>query len=183
MRFIEVVEYREEYTLLYEKEAKRIRTILGSNSVDVQHIGSTSVPGLSGKPTVDMLVVVKSLEEVDERCEDLTLIGYEAYGEYGIPGRRFFVRGNYVEGKGYVHLYHVHVFSGDDAWNITRHIAVREYLRAHREKARAYASLKSGLASAFPHDPDGYSAGKGEFVQNLQEQAVKWFQKKKDFGG
>ena len=71
---------------------------------------------------------------------------------------------------------HVHIFQKEDQINIRRHVAVREYLRAHREAAEAYGALKEALARQFPWDLEGYCDGKDSFVKDLEQKALAWWQ-------
>lgn len=73
-------------------------------------------------------------------------------------------------------LAHVHIFQKEDQINIRRHVAVREYLRAHREAAEAYGALKEALARQFPWDLEGYCDGKDSFVKDLEQKALAWWQ-------
>ena len=112
------------------------------------------------KPTVDILVAVKDLNKVSE------LKGYDSFGENGIPGRLFFVKG------GDVHEFHVHVYDRDDQVNIQRHLAVVEYLNNNERKREEYSQLKAYLAQAYPEDPEGYWEGKSYYVEQLEQEAL-----------
>ena len=163
---IVVTDYNPEWERMFEEEARAFREILGDNCVDIQHIGSTAVPGLAAKPVIDIMPVVTSLEEVDKMAGRFIEIGYEYLGEYGIPGRRYLRKG------GDERTHQIHIFRSDDTFNITRHLAVRDYLRMNREEQKAYAELKKELARRFPYDIEGYCSGKAEFMQKLEERAL-----------
>ena len=132
----------------------------------IYHIGSTSVPGLIAKPTIDILIEVKALEQVDNLNEAMAEQGYEARGENGIPGRRLF--GRTEEG---LHRTHVHVFQAGNP-EIGRHMAFRDYLRRHPEAAVAYGELKEQLALRFMLDRESYTDGKEEFVREIDRRAA-----------
>jgi len=83
-RKIEVVEYDPSWPELFEVEAERIKQALGHNCIRIHHIGSTSIPGLSAKPVIDMLPVVRDIQEVDKATKAMESLGYEAKGEYGM---------------------------------------------------------------------------------------------------
>ena len=89
-RFIRVVPYDPRWPIQFESEARVIKKALGDNCVDVQHMGSTSVPGLAAKPVIDMIPVVWDIMKVDKDTAAMQALGYEAKGEYGIPFRRYF---------------------------------------------------------------------------------------------
>ena len=78
---------------MFEKEKEQLVPILKDNLVDIFHIGSTAVPGLSSKPIIDIMISVNSLEKVDEKKNEFKEIGYEYLGEYGIKGRRYLRKG------------------------------------------------------------------------------------------
>ena len=123
--FVKVVPYCSGWPELYRQEAEKISKILGEQLVAIHHIGSTSVPGLPAKPIIDILPVVKEISAVDAHNAQFEALGYEPRGEYGIPGRRFFRKG--LEHR----THHIHIFQESDQPNILRHVAVRDYLRAH----------------------------------------------------
>jgi GrpB-like predicted nucleotidyltransferase (UPF0157 family) len=159
-RIIEVVPYNPDWPQMFEAEAELIKKALGDNCIAIHHIGSTAVPGLSAKPVIDILPVVKSLIEVDRSVKAMEQIGYEALGEYGIPLRRFFQKG------GDFRTHHVHVFEkGNPA--ISRHLQFRDWLRTHPGDAKAYQELKFKLASKFPNDSESYVKGKEAFIQSI----------------
>lgn len=77
---IRIVPYDQRWPAQYEAEAKRIRAAVGDIVVEIHHIGSTAVPGLSAKPIIDMLAEVSDLAELDNRAQMLESLGYEAKG-------------------------------------------------------------------------------------------------------
>lgn len=174
MRILEVTEYQPDWRIRYENESSILRETFGSNLSDIQHIGSTSVPGLKAKPTIDVLITVSELDGVDEINKKMENIGYTAHGEYGIPGRRFFSKIEYANAEDWVSTFHVHVFQKDDSYNINRHISIRDFLRAHPERASEYGALKAELARKFPHDGKGYTDAKSGYVRKLEEDALDW---------
>ena len=110
----------------YKLEKELITSILGQNLVEIHHIGSTAVKGLSAKPIIDIMPIVKNLSEVDIVANKFIKIGYEYLGEFGISGRRYLRKG------GDERTHQIHIFQSDDKQNIERHLAVRDYLRTHK---------------------------------------------------
>src|SRR5688572_22942876 len=102
---------------LFAAEAELLRTCLGATALDIQHIGSTAIPGIVAKPVIDVLVEARSLEDIDAHAMAMEEIGYEARGEYGIPGRRYFKKVAGASGVGS----HVHAFAPGSE-HIARHI-------------------------------------------------------------
>lgn len=171
IRKIEVLEYNKNWPILFEKEENTIRELLKDEIVEIHHIGSTSVPGLKAKPIIDIMPVVKNIENIDEYNEKMKSLGYEPKGEYGIKGRRFFMKG----GENRTH--HVHIFQQDNKEAIDRHLAVRDYLRAHKKEAEKYSEIKTEGADKYPHDINGYCDYKNEFVKDLEKKALNWKKK------
>lgn len=158
---VSVVPYDPTWPKYFADEAQRIKHVLGSNCIDIHHIGSTAVPGLSAKPIIDMLPVVNDIVLVDNVSDAMQSLGYRVEGEYGMPLRRYFRKGSRVN------THHVHVFEKDSP-EIERHLLFRDWLRLHAEDARAYATLKIALAERFPMDISGYCLGKNEFVAAIE---------------
>ena len=165
---VRVVDYDPEWPARFEAEAAVIREIVGDNLIALFHIGSTSVPGLKAKPVIDMLPVVRDIAALDALNEKFAAAGYEAMGEFGIPGRRYFRKG------GAVRTHQAHAFQYDNVYAITRHLAFRDYMRAHAEARAAYGELKAALASRFPDDIGAYCDGKDEFVKEYERRALIW---------
>lgn len=163
---ITVVDYDPEWPLKYVREQESIAEILEDNCLAVYHIGSTAVPGLAAKPIIDIMAVVRSLEQVDDVAEKFANIGYEYLGEFGMAGRRYLRKG------GDERTYQIHIFQADDRKNIDRHLAFRDYLRTHEKERKEYVKIKQELAQKFPYDIDGYCEGKENFVREVEKRAL-----------
>lgn len=163
-----VTESNKDWPILFRQEADKIEAILKQELIAIHHIGSTSVPGLKAKPIIDIMPVVKDIEKIDSYNKEMTSLGYEALGEFGIPGRRYFRKG------GSHRTHHIHIFEEENSTDIERHLAVRDYLRAHQDTADEYGELKAKLAQQFPNDSGAYSDGKDDFVKQLEETALEW---------
>ena len=168
MRNVRVRPWAEDYQVLFGEEAMLLREVLGEEAMGIFHIGSTSVPGLKSKPIIDILIAVRDISRVDGFKREMEEVGYAALGENGIPGRRYFQKG--VDD----HSHHVHMFESGNP-EIERHIAFRDYLRAHPQVAEKYGTLKAGLAEKHPYDIDSYQSGKGAMIFEIQEEAIKWY--------
>ena len=142
-------------------EGERVREALGA--AQVEHVGSTSVPGLAAKPIVDLLAGLAPLEIGPEQIHAMEALGYEALGEFGHPGRIYFRTRDR----------HVHAVElGGDHW--VRHLAFRDYLRAHPEEAAAYAEEKRRALNASGGEGERYWAEKSPFVEGLERRALAW---------
>ncbi|SFG45398.1 GrpB domain, predicted nucleotidyltransferase, UPF0157 family [Halobacillus alkaliphilus] len=169
MRRVQVNLYDERWPFRYEAERKKLLQIYQSEVIDIFHIGSTSVAGLKAKPVIDIMLIVKDIERVDQCNQQMRTINYEPKGEYGMTGRRFFQKG------GDQRTHHVHVFEQGDK-NVTRHLAFRNYLRSHSEVREKYGNLKHRLAMQFPNDLDSYIEGKANFMSEIEKKALEWYE-------
>ncbi|MFJ5763666.1 GrpB family protein [Neobacillus sp. NPDC093182] len=167
-----VKDYDENWVQLFKTEEKIIREIFKDEIVEIHHIGSTAVPGLKAKPIIDIMPIVKNIEIINTFNAKMIEIGYEPLGELGIKGRRYFRKG----GENRTHQ--IHIFQFDNAFEIERHLAVRDYLKSHKKDVIEYGKLKEQLANEFPKDIEGYSSGKDDFVKNLERRAIEWRAKK-----
>ena len=154
----------------FRRESGFVARALGTSVVRIHHIGSTAIPTIRAKPIIDMLAEVTSLPEVDSRTAAMRELGYEALGEFGIPGRRYFRK----DGESGFREYQVHAFLAGSG-EITRHLAFRDYLIAHPMPAQEYSDLKSRLALEHPQDIEGYMDGKDAFIEDVQRRAVEWW--------
>jgi GrpB-like predicted nucleotidyltransferase (UPF0157 family) len=153
----------------FAHEALRIRAAVGGNVVALHHIGSTAINEIYAKPIVDILLVVSDLELLDSNAVEMKGIGYEAKGEFGIPGRRYF-RKNDVDGTS---THHLHSFLEHSA-EAARHLAFRDYMNAHPAAALAYSALKRNLALSHPHSMEAYMDGKDAFIKSHEALALAW---------
>lgn len=164
---IEVVPYTSDWPAAFEAERSILASYLGDIVAGIHHIGSTAVEGLAAKPIIDIILEVRSLEALDAATPKLELLGYEAMGEFGIPGRRYFRKG------GYHRTHQIHAFEQGSA-HVGRHLAFRDYLKAHPDVVREYGSLKQKLANTCNNDLDAYCDGKDAFVKQHEAQAIEW---------
>ncbi|MBA4541866.1 GrpB family protein [Thermoactinomyces daqus] len=170
MRKVIVTPYNPRWPEQFAAEAKKIKEALGPEAVCIHHIGSTAVPGLAAKPIIDLIPVVNDIEKIDKLTGNMKAIGYVPMGEYGIPGRRYFFKGSEQ-----VHTHRVHIFARGNP-EITRHLAFRDYLRAHPDEARRYAELKINLAKQYPASIEHYISGKNDLIKELEQKAMRWWE-------
>jgi GrpB-like predicted nucleotidyltransferase (UPF0157 family) len=160
MKTIVVVEYDAAWPSQFEQLRRPIAAALGDVAMSIEHVGSTSVPGLAAKPIIDISVVVRDDEGVRGAIDRLATIGYVHQGNLGIEGREAFAS---PAGSIAHHLYVCNCASP----GLANHLAVRDHLRAHPDNAREYGELKKQLAKQFPHDIEGYIAGKTDFLLRI----------------
>ncbi len=166
---IQVVAHDPAWRGEFEAEARNITRALGDHVVRLHHIGSTAIPGIFAKPIIDFLMEVENIVELDDRSSVMEELGYEAMGEFGIPGRRYF-RKNNASG---VRTHQVHAFEADST-GVERHLAFRDYMIANPVKAQAYSNLKRKLAKEHPDDIEAYMDGKDPFIKEYEAKAIAW---------
>ena len=156
-------EYNPAWVNWYAEEKERLVMLLGANTiVRCEHIGSTAVPGLVAKPTVDILLEVADNTDMDNLIASTPDNEYICLRQQTIPTDDLvlFLKG-YTSSGFAEKVYHIHVrYPGD--WD---EIHFRDYLLAYPEAASAYSILKRKLKEQFEHDRDGYTDAKGEFIR------------------
>jgi GrpB-like predicted nucleotidyltransferase (UPF0157 family) len=158
---IEIVDYDEQWPTEFQRLRERLLAALAPLAAQVEHVGSTAVPGLAAKPKLDVGVVV-SAEDVEAAIQRLGAIGFEHQGDLGVPGREA------LKGPDDGNAYHVYVYA-ENSEPLRAHLAFRDHLRTHPETASAYAELKRDLAARFVTDRDGYTRAKSAFIQRVLE--------------
>ncbi|MBB5516429.1 GrpB-like predicted nucleotidyltransferase (UPF0157 family) [Rubricella aquisinus] len=151
-------------------EAASLIRALAPLPLVLHHIGSTAIAGIHAKPIIDLLGEVPSLAQLDARAETMTRLGYEVMGSYGIDGRRYFRKSDAVGRRSH----HLHMFEARSP-HVARHLAFRDYLRAHADIARAYSDLKRRITEAGGASWDDYMDAKDPFVARIEPQALAWY--------
>jgi GrpB-like predicted nucleotidyltransferase (UPF0157 family) len=160
-RKIEVLAYNPGWVKMFEAEKISLEKLLGDQVVQIHHIGSTAIPGLAAKPIIDVLVEVQNIEKIDEFNEEMKKQSYLPQGDFGISGRRFFIKGTKIH-----RTHHIHIFQTGNP-EIQKHLNFRGYMRQNPEEAVRYAKLKQDLARRFPHDIEKYMAGKNAYIEGI----------------
>ncbi len=157
--------YDGRWAELFRLERLRLQTALGDDILAIEHIGSTSVPGLTAKPILDMGVAVERFEAAFALVPRLEELGYTFRGEQGIPRRHYFVQGSDQNRTHHLHL----LEQSNPEWRDL--LLFRDRLRAQPETIRAYEALKRQLAERYPNDRVAYTNGKVEFVRTVLDRA------------
>ena len=151
--------YCAQWPQLFAEEQSRLRAAIGHIVVDIQHIGSTAVPGLVAKPILDMAVAVREARDVERCVAPMEDLGYEFLGDGGGDGDWFFAKGPDVLRTHYVHM----VVVSNAAWS--QWLAFRDTLIKDTETREAYAALKQRLLCDSGGDRKAYTAAKSAFIQ------------------
>lgn len=161
---IVVVAYDPSWPESFERLRATIWPVVSALAISIEHVGSTSVPGLAAKPVIDLDLVVGTQDDVPAVIERLATLGYRHRGDLGITGREAFQS---PAGTPPHHLYVCPV--GNEA--LANHLALRRQLRQSPERASAYGALKQRLARRFADDIDGYVAAKTAFIVEVLREA------------
>jgi GrpB-like predicted nucleotidyltransferase (UPF0157 family) len=160
---VEVVPHDRNWPVQYARERDHICRALGSSVLDVQHVGSTAVPGLAAKPIIDIAVAIDSLQHAAVVLPVLESLEYELHAEIQIPGEIFFRKRG---GTHHLHLLEEH----SPYWE--NYLFFRDYLRKDAAGARRYLSLKKRLADRFARDRNSYTRGKARFIESVLQKAA-----------
>jgi len=155
--------YNPEWQKQFEVEAKSLSSIFQDAAISIEHIGSTAVPGLASKPTIDILITIEKIGIADTLSEKIEKIGYKALGDYINKGSRLFVKE-----INDTRLVNLHVFEKDHP-HVKSLINLRNYLRSHPEVVKEYSKLKFNLVEKYPNDYAMYRKFKDEWMENLKK--------------
>ncbi|MED1203265.1 GrpB family protein [Heyndrickxia acidicola] len=156
-----ISEYNPDWECQFQYEKKRIHGVLGDRIIQIEHIGSTSIKGLSAKPIIDMMAGVPDLEAVPDLISSLNEIGYEYVPKPEIVDRRFFRKG--LWGQGTCHL-HICEYGGSEWFE---KLLFRDYLRLNPLLAKEYELLKQELAVTYKFDRPAYTKNKEPFIRRV----------------
>jgi GrpB-like predicted nucleotidyltransferase (UPF0157 family) len=164
LREIVVVPYDPNWAVQFERIRAYIAPALSGLALLIEHVGSTSVPGLWAKPVLDIDVSIPSYADFPEVVRRLEALGYHHRGDLGIPTRESFA----YEGDIDFMEQHFYVCPGDSP-EMRRHIALRDYLRVHPEARDEYSRVKREGARLYPHDIDAYIEHKGSVIRGIYQ--------------
>jgi len=162
-RKVELVSYTPMWKDFFIKECQNLEKILRKNIVEIHHIGSTAIPSIMAKPTLDILCVVHTMDGIELFKSEFEKSGLVWKGENGVFGRLYFER---LAKEGSRHLCHVHIFEKGNSL-IDDHLDFRDYLNAEGEVAKEYEKLKVELKSKYSDNPALYTAAKSEFIETI----------------
>ena len=157
-----VLPYDAAWKTDFERIKAELEDALGDLIVTVEHVGSTSVEGLSAKPCIDIDVIIPDYTVFDTVVERLRSIGYRHEGNLGIPDREAF---DYTD-KPHLQKHHLYVCPVYSA-ELHRHLTFRDFLRSHPEAAQRYSRVKEEAAIRFPNDIDGYIEHKSPCIEEI----------------
>ena len=152
----------------FGEESARVRAALGKNLLGLEHVGSTSVPGLGGKPTIDMMAGVAGSNEADAALPALAAIGYDDVTPEPEDPDWYYCIG---KGAGAALRFHLHLARHDSRfWH--RHLVFRDFLRDNPAAAEEYFALKKRLAACYRDERMKYCFAKTGFIRWVETQAA-----------
>jgi GrpB-like predicted nucleotidyltransferase (UPF0157 family) len=155
--------YNIAWKRLFEEERAILQASLGDHILDIQHVGSTSIPGMVAKPILDIAIAVTDFEDAKVCIDPIEGLGYQYKGEFGIPRRHYFVKGD-------PRTHHIHMVEiTSQGWE--NQLLFRDYLTGHPQSAQEYANLKIEMAQQFPKDRESYLGAKAPFIQHILQLA------------
>ncbi|MEH6942258.1 GrpB family protein [Bacillus sp. JJ722] len=157
--------YQPEWAIQFQAEQRLLKGIVGKHAIEIEHIGSTSIEGLGAKPTLDIMMGVHELSEVEESIEKLKHIGYEYVFHKEFPSRRFFRKGKWRAGTHHLHVYKYE----SEEW--INNLLFRDFLRTHPVQLKQYYQLKIELAQKYRNDRVSYTKAKESFIQSIIKKA------------
>lgn len=176
----------------FNAEKDKLGKALQGFHATIEHIGSTSVPGLGAKPIIDILIGLHNETDLDKIVAPMQESGYTYFRKYEpmMPYRRFFVKlqpvpgkmlpvivdigEEFTTGKDFIAKANIHILVKDTPhWD--RHIAFRDFLRAHPDISAAYYELKKALSLREFRDTIEYNQAKDAFVKETEQQALNWY--------
>jgi GrpB-like predicted nucleotidyltransferase (UPF0157 family) len=160
---VRLIPYTNEWARLFQEEKSHLLAAVVEYVLDIQHVGSTSIPGMIAKPIIDIAIAVNNFEEANVCIKPIERLRYEYKGEFGIPRRHYFTKGNPR-----THHIHMNEISSRDR---SDQITFRNYLLQHQEIANEYAELKLKLAQRYPTDRQSYTDSKASFVKRVLQLA------------
>lgn len=164
-----IVPYDPEWPALFETLGAALRKALGETAIRIDHIGSTSIPGLDAKPIIDIQISVRSFEPLAAFRLPIETLGYVFRADNPDRTKRYFRE---APGK---RRTHIHVRRAG-SWAEQFALLFRDYMRAHDEDAHRYADLKYRLAEQYGEDRHGYTEAKSASTWEIMAKADRWSQ-------
>ncbi len=163
---VQLVPYRAEWEEQFRDERHRLRSVLRGHALAIEHVGSTSIPGLEAQPVMDIVAGIEGLDGCGRLEPRLEEIGYRRWERADTGERR-----GYRKGRGALYTHHLYLADPGSSFYRDK-LAFRDYLRARESARDEYARIKRSLAESHPKDRERYAAGKDRFVREILERAA-----------
>ena len=169
-KMITIAEYNPEWPRIFRDLASGIRSAIGPAALRIDHIGSTSIPGLAAKPIIDIQISVTSFEPMDPYRRPLEESGFEYRNKNPELTKRYFKEPQGVTERTHIHVRRAGSFSEQYS------LLFRDYMRCHAAAASEYAGLKLKLAEQHRDDRNAYTEAKDAFLWDIIRRADRWAQ-------
>jgi len=169
-RTVDVVAYDENWPHLFMSEKKLLSDVFGDNVTRIEHFGSTSVPGLSAKPIIDIFVFVHDAENAERYNDTMKSCGYSARG---VETTGCLVFNKYQDDL-MTRTHKVNVCEEGNQFS-TNALLFRDFLRINQEACHQYENLKKELSKKYRNDPIAYGDGKHDLVMEIIAEAQRYF--------
>jgi GrpB-like predicted nucleotidyltransferase (UPF0157 family) len=143
--------------------------IFGDRAIQIEHVGSTAIPGMKAKPLIDVLVVVEKMADFAIEKKIMVEAGYEWGENYITPDSLLFFKLN-ADGE---KLENIHVCERGSS-KVKQFLVMRDFLRTFPIKAKEYSDLKEDNAKKYPDDYPAYRAAKASFLEKIEKEAYAW---------
>lgn len=172
---VELVPHSPKWAHMAADESLRLKEALGDTLVTVHHMGSTAIPGIKAKPIVDLMPIVTNHVALDAAAPRIEALGYAYLGEFGLVGRRYCRKNDPATGK---RQFQLHCYEAGFS-DVARHLAFRDYLIAHPDRAKEYEAEKERAAALHPDNTLDYNAEKNDWIKATERLALAWQAKSK----
>lgn len=163
-----ISEYNPVLKDIFDEEAKKLRDVFIDEVVQIEHIGSTAVPGMSGKSSIDIDLAVKNISLIHNYEDKLKSLGYESLGEFVAKNAYFFAKE-----KDNTRIVNLHIMETNHP-EFIKTLAVRDYLRSHPKEVEDYSNLKRDLFEKYADDYSSYRKEKDKYMEKLMLRAQKF---------
>jgi GrpB-like predicted nucleotidyltransferase (UPF0157 family) len=167
-RNYKIIPYNSKWPILFSQNSEKIKDIIGDNILETHHIGSTSVVGMSGKSTIDILFIVKDISKISEKINVMEKIGYNSLGALNTKNSYLFEKEKNGNRTLIAHFYK------ENHPEIKQILAIRDYLRNHKDEVKKYSEIKLSFFQKFPNDYSQYRKLKDEYMKDLKERVIFW---------
>lgn len=164
-----ILPFDPHWTILFQRHAEIIRSVLNKEVLDIQHVGSTSISGMWAKPNIDIMVVVPEISRIKRFRDAMESLGYTAHGDYSHIKEEYFTE-DLPSGE---RLTSIHVFQKGNP-EIQSHINFRDYLINNENARKRYIEIKRNLAHEKGLHYRAYDDGKQQLISQLNKEAAEW---------
>lgn len=168
---VEVRPYEESWATEFEKEKAILEVVLKDFDVQILHVGSTAIPGLSAKPIIDIAVGVKDEETLFKIEKVMIDAGYDVMNSYQEKGEILARKGLPECRTHYIHMQLI----GSEYWN--EFVYFKRYMLEHPEEVKVYEKLKKELSVQYASERKKYKAGKNEYITGILQKALNLYGK------